>query len=1516
MAIGSPQWMYKSGEAYQIEQSLKLDDSKGGFLSRTPSSGGNRRTYTISTWIKRGTISNGSIVVSGANNNYVFRFRFNGAALHAYDYHGGSNQFQWVLQSNNQLRDTSAWYHVLLAVDTTQATNTNRIKMYVNGSQITNLGISNYPAQNYQSYINDVEKIWIGETISEDSAMDGYLAELNFIDGQALTPADFGETGTYGEWKPIEYEGTYGTNGFYLPFKNDYTVEGFSTVTYKGNGTYGNYIGGTGFNPDIIWIKPRSLADHHQFYDSVRGFQHQFKTNSANAEDVTSKVLSATDGTYLTTTDQNLNSSSHTYVGWHWDMGANTPTGFGCVAYKGANVVNQVVTGFNFSPDLLWIKSRTNGDSNHLFDKLRGAGRRIRSDSDSAEDNGNDSMRDFLPDGFKLGVTGTGITVNASNYVAWGWDMGGTSVSNTDGTLTSTVMANPTYGQSIVKYTGVAGVSNATKVGHGLNSAPEMIILKVLGEAEYWPVWHKDMHSDGGFDRKMYLNDTGGVSGTDQRRVTSVSSTTFGLAEGASTGGYSEANQIGEEHIAYCFHSVSGYSKFGTYTGDATTNHSKSVTLGFRPAFLMVKKTSGTGNWVMVDNVRNPMSNDVDKYVKADTNDAEATQSGELFKFTSTGFTIGANLGDVNANGATYIYMAFAGGMDSISDYNTTGSSDSRVKANTTYGQSIVTYTGQSGAQTIGHGLSSAPEMIIAKNRSSAQEWLVYHHSITDAKDKYLRLDTTGAVADNTFWNDTAPTSSVFSVGDSQPINSGHGNNYVAYCFHSVTGYSKFGTYNGDGTHNGSNAVNCGFEPAFVMIKCTNDAEAWWIFDNVRNPLNGGEDPKRIAANESNAEVTGGSTGSDWVEFTSTGFKMTGQGGGTNGGSGQVYVYMAFADKREYAYWLDQSGNNNDWTSNNLTESDISLDSPTNNFCTINPLTRLGVTGSNTQGFAEGNLMMDESSNGWSCYGGTHLMPSGKYYYEMYMAGSGTVDVNMGAVVNDFNRGSNAGIDTTGAYSLYAGSTGNGTKYDNSGSGTGMGTGYHFTWGDIVQVAYDADSGKMWLGKNNIYLGSGNPATGANPFLTVSATNKGKLIPAFSQYHSTSEIIANFGQDSSFAGYRIAQGNQDGNDIGDFYYTPPTGFLALCTKNLPDATVTPQEHFNTVLYTGTGNTSTNAITGVGFQPDLVWTKNREDTYFHTLYDAVRGTGNTKAIHSNDTASEGTHSAHNNLASFDSNGFTLGTTSSTSVQNYYDHIYVAWNWKAGTSVSGNTTGSGDDIAYTGSVNTDAGFSIIKYAGNNTAGHQIPHHLGVVPDAIFIKSLTSQSWNCFFPNTSLGATKGLQLDNTGAANTVSHLNNTMPSTSVVTLGTGAGTNTKDGDDNPQPYIMYSWANKDGYVKVGSYTGNGSQDGPFVYTGFRPAFVMVKSSSMSNSETNWVIWDNERNGYNTTGNVQVFANQSWAEGQRDDNGGAGISDLDILSNGFKHRDSTWAQNGQNGATFIYIAFAETPFKYSNAR
>ena len=326
----------------------------------------------------------------------------------------------------------------------------------------------------------------------------------------------------------------------------------------------------------------------------------------------------------------------------------------------------------------------------------------------------------------------------------------------------------------------------------------------------------------------------------------------------------------------------------------------------------------------------------------------------------------------------------------------------------------------------------------------------------------------------------------------------------------------------------------------------------------------------------------------------------------------------------------------------------------------------------------------------------------------------------------------------------------------------------------------------------------------------------------------------------------------------------------------------PSDYFNTNLHTGTG--SSQSITGVGFQPDMVWNKVRSTSNNHIICDSVRGV--TKLVYPDLGTAEQTES--NSITSFNSDGWTGGGSGNT---NGSSQTFVSWNWKAGTSVSGNTTGSGTSKSYTGSVNTTAGFSIIRYTGNGTAGHTIPHHLGVQPQLVICKRLgQAGQWvvgSMALPNQ---FEQFLELDLTGAAQTSSlRWNNTDPSSSVFTVGTTADTN-QDGTT----IIAYSFAQKQGYSKFGSYIGNGSAtNGTFVYLGFKPAFVMTKKTDGTGG---WHMQDNKRNGFNYQ-NYRLFADNS--------DGSTNNSRMDLLSNGFKYRDG----DGNSGTNF-YMAFADNPF------
>tara|TARA_R110002096_G_scaffold420033_1_gene624913 strand:- start:414 stop:1496 length:1083 start_codon:yes stop_codon:yes gene_type:complete len=345
----------------------------------------------------------------------------------------------------------------------------------------------------------------------------------------------------------------------------------------------------------------------------------------------------------------------------------------------------------------------------------------------------------------------------------------------------------------------------------------------------------------------------------------------------------------------------------------------------------------------------------------------------------------------------------------------------------------------------------------------------------------------------------------------------------------------------------------------------------------------------------------------------------------------------------------------------------------------------------------------------------------------------------------------------------------------------------------------------------------------------------------------------------------------------------------------------PSDYFETILYTGNG--STLNVGGLDFTQNFTWIKNRSDGTSHFLYDTIRGAGNNKDLRSNSDGAEGSGdgATHGFMSAFRSDGFTVTQGSSTaSITNASGNSYASWNWKAGTSVSGDTTGSGTLKTYTGSVNTDSGFSIISFTGNGTSGHTIPHNLGVAPAMVILKRYdSSNNWRVGHNGLTSWEYR-LTLEATEAQTSQSAVfNSTAPTSSVVTLGNSGSAN-----GNGATYIMYSFAEKQGYSKFGSYTGNGNADGTFVYTGFKPAFVMSKCTSHAGED--WNINDNKRPGYNVIQNA-LLPNSNSAEVT------ASFQAIDTLSNGFKWRGTNDRVNA-SGKSYIYMAFASSPFTTSS--
>jgi len=1090
---------------YNLTDSLRFRESASAYLSRTPATASNRQTWTWSAWVKRGNVAASSYYclfgVDGVTPNNRTEITFSSNAIFIYE---EVTSATISLTTTGLFRDPSAWYHIVVAIDTTQATSTNRVKLYVNGEQITSFSSATYPSLNYNTFVNSTNthvigaRRYAGGTVNK--YFDGYLTEVNLVDGQALTPSDFGEyNATTSVWKPKKYTGTYGTNGFYLPLKPTTQATGFNTVLYTGNGT------------------------------------------------------------------------------------------------------SQSIDGVGFAPDFVWVKNRDQPDSNHLYDTVRGAYYRLISDNTAVDAYSALQLSSFNADGFSYGSAHAG-NASGEDYVAWCWDAGSSTVSNTDGDITASVRANPATGFSIVTY--------------------------------------------------------------------------------------------------------------------------------------------------------------------------DPTPSG-----------------------------------------------------------------------TVGHGLSTAPELIIEKKRDTTGDWIV-GTTVIDGSYDYLRLNTTAAAAASGV---AAPTATVFTpnVG---------GDSAVAYCFTSVEGYSKIGSYTGNGT---SQSINLGFRPAFVMWKRTDAAgNSWIIKDNTRYADNQGNLFPNVATTE-NTDTS--------VTFTDTGFDVDSSLG--YNGSGREFIYMAFADTRDFQWNFDASGNKNNWTANNInsnassdTTYDIMSDVPTltdedtANFATLNPLDHF----STNVDFSEANLKYTVPAGSYtngSVATSTITMTSGKWYCEMTALSDYSM---MGVAKLPRANMRYLGDDVTG-YGYYT----NGSKYNNA---VGVSYGASFTINDIIGVALDLDAGTLTFYKNGVSQGTAFTGLSGEFVFATGNTNV-----------SNNAITAvNFGQ-------------------RPFAYTPPAGYLKLNTYNLPDSAIkNGSQYFGVNTWSGDSTSPRVIVNQAQFKPDLVWVKGRNGIINHVLIDSVRGT--QKNLISNSTSAEVTSPVNGSVSAFNSNGFSVITGTSDTVEvNYTGYNYVGWQWKAGGTAVSNTDGT---ITSQVSANTTAGFSVVTYTGTG-ANATVGHGLGAAPNMMIIKNRTSaNSWPVY--HSSLGNTQLIVLDLTNAASTSSvYWNNTSPTTSVFTIGTAGSVNT-----NTSNYVAYCFAEVEGFSKFGSYTGNGSTDGTFVYTGFRPAFVIIKKTD--SSEEHWYMFDDTRSSYNGEG-ARLKANVSDSETTN--------NNLDILSNGFKNRLSGTGTNG-NGSTYIYMAFAENPFKNSLAR
>ena len=590
----------------------------------------------------------------------------------------------------------------------------------------------------------------------------------------------------------------------------------------------------------------------------------------------------------------------------------------------------------------------------------------------------------------------------------------------------------------------------------------------------------------------------------------------------------------------------------------------------------------------------------------------------------------------------------------------------------------------------------------------------------------------------------------------------------------------------------------------------------------------------------------------------------------------------------------DSSGNDHHFTVINLVASDIMPDSPTSNWTTLNPLTQ-GSSDLTTEGNLKCANFFDSDLSGRCA---TFYPDSGKWYWEVRVQGASTypyIGITDQLLTNRYAGGAGWGSYLSIAWRP------NGTAVE-SGSGLGTITKENipsYGNGNILGFALDAAARKLWVAEDNTWADSGDPANGTGENASWTVTRN--VTPFISGYQAQGDNTHfNFGQDSTFSGAISAGGNADENGIGDFAYAPPAGFLAMASPNFPELTIGPGEttqaddHFNTVLYTGNA-TDPRSVTGVGFSPDFIWAKVRSNSYPHFLVNSVIGAN--KYLNSDSSDAETTTTGY--YQSFDSDGFTVDNSGGI---NGNGETFVAWNWLAGTAFSNDASATSvGTIDSSGQVNTTAGFSIVSWTGIGSAG-TVAHGLGATPTAIIVKNRDqADKWVVYHEGQNASPATGyLSLNESSAFGASSSVwNNTAPTSTVFSVGTGHSVNASS-----EKYIAYCFTDIEGYSKFGIYQGRANANGMFVFTGFRPAWLMIKNLDTAGS---WIIFDNTREGgVSNIVNDHLMADTTADEGT--DN------DIDILSNGFKNRRSSTSFNSAH--EFVYFAFAEQPFKFANAR
>ena len=769
---------------YQVSRSLRFNSSDSASCARTFSSGSSTTTQTLSLWVKRAKLGATGCFWGGYDGSAAYGAYFQFESSDALTVIlGGASLYQ--LTTTQVFRDPSSWYHIVLTIDTNNGTSGDRIRLYVNGSRVTTFSTASYPTSGYGCQFalgNANNKIGTTWGSSAYSFFDGYLADIHFIDGQALTPSSFTEvSATTGQLIPKAYSGSFGTNGFWLKFSDNSAA----TAATLGKDYSGNSNNWTPNNLSVTaGAGNDSLVDTPTSYGTDTGVGNEVRGNYCTWNPLDTSGTTLSNGNLDAVSNGPGGISKGTFAvssgKWYWEVTKNANnTSIGIALSTIAPTIAYVGNGQTWSYYSLNGFLYTNG-SGSAYGATYANGDVVG----IALDLDNDTLT-FYKNGVSQGTAATGLT--GTYTPAFGNDQSGPSVS-----------AN--FGQRAFAYQ---------------------------------------------------------TPGTNRPAATFKALCDTNLPAPLTA----KPNTVMDVKL---------------YTGNGSTQTISG--LAFSPDLVWLKsRSSGGYAHRLNDTVR-----EATKELYSNLTSAEFTDASGLTAFNSDGFSVGSTPG-YNENTGTYVAWAWDAGTSTVS--NTAGSITSQVRANATAGFSVITYTGTGASATVGHGLGVAPSLIIARPRDATSNWIVYHAS--EGAGKFLRLNTTGAsTTDSSAWNNTTPTSTVYSVGNNAA--NGSGLSVIAYCFSPVVGYSSMGSYVGNGSADGP-FVYTGFRPRWILIKWTTATEWWWIFDTARDTYNASG--LYLGANAPNAEND--LRGTYPIDILSNGFKIR---NATYPNGSQTAIYAAFAE--------------------------------------------------------------------------------------------------------------------------------------------------------------------------------------------------------------------------------------------------------------------------------------------------------------------------------------------------------------------------------------------------------------------------------------------------------------------------------------------------------------------------------------------------------------------------------------------------------------------------------------------